>query len=98
MSDDDFLADDKTLGRSPVHELPPVLVRQDTTADRYAAPEYYDYWRAVTGVPCPACRAGVVRWAEAGYVPGYRICDGCGKHFMAKGSAEVPTLVELGFK
>ena len=54
-----------------------------------------DYWQAVTDVPCPCCKTGTVRWAEAGYVPGYRICDGCGKHFLAKGSAQAPTLVEL---
>jgi hypothetical protein len=29
----------------PVHDMPPVLVRQDTTANRYAVPEYHDYWQ-----------------------------------------------------
>jgi len=52
-----------------------------------------DYWGAVTDVPCPCCDGGQVRWAEAGYVPGYRICDGCGRHFQADGSPEAPTLV-----
>jgi hypothetical protein len=79
----------------PVHDMPPVLVRQDTTANRYAVPEYHDYWQAVTDVPCPCCKTGTIRWAEAGYVPGYRICDGCGKHFMAKGTSPAPTLIEL---
>jgi hypothetical protein len=44
-----------------------------------------DYWGAVTDVPCPACDAGTIRWHEAGYVPGYRICDGCGRHWQASG-------------
>lgn len=56
-----------------------------------------DYWRAVTDVPCPALKCdGTIRWAEAGYVPGYRICDGCGRHFLARGSAEAPTLLRMG--
>jgi hypothetical protein len=53
-----------------------------------------DYWLAVTDVPCPCCAGGVVRWDEAGRVPGARRCDGCGQKFQAKGSAEQPTLVE----
>jgi hypothetical protein len=43
-----------------------------------------DSWRNVTDVRCPACHAGIIRWHEAGYVPGYRICDGCGRTFLAK--------------
>ena len=55
------------------------------------------YWPAVTDVPCPAPRcAGIIRWAEAGYVPGYRICDGCGRHFLAAGHADAPTLLRVG--
>jgi hypothetical protein len=42
-----------------------------------------DYWASVTDVLCPECRKGKVRWAEAGYVPGYRICDCCGAHYQA---------------
>lgn len=53
------------------------------------------YWEAVTDVPCPCCDDGSVQWAEAGYVPGYRICDFCGRHFMAKGNAEEPCLIEV---
>lgn len=55
-----------------------------------------DYWEAVTDVGCPVrgC-CGVIRWAEAGYAPGYRICDKCGRHFMAKGTAAAPTLVQI---
>ena len=56
-----------------------------------------DYWAAVTDVPCPipSCN-GTVRWAEAGYVPGYRICDECERHFLAKGTTEAPILVLVG--
>lgn len=55
-----------------------------------------DYWPAVTDVPCPICPDGTIRWAEAGYVPGYRICDGCGRHFLAGGTGEAPTLMRMG--
>jgi hypothetical protein len=40
-------------------------------------------WESVTDIPCPVCACGIIRWAEAGYVPGYRICDGCKRHFLA---------------
>jgi hypothetical protein len=50
------------------------------------------YWVSVTNVPCPSCKNGVICWAEGGYVPGYRICDQCGKHYMAVGDAEHPAL------
>lgn len=46
----------------------------------------FDYWANVTDVPCPVCSTGTVRWAEAGFVPGSRICDGCGRFFQAYGS------------
>ena len=56
-----------------------------------------DYWQQVTDVPCPAAGCvGQIRWAEAGYVPGYRICDCCGRHFLAKGTADKPTLLRVG--
>lgn len=54
-----------------------------------------DYWATVTDVPCPRCAAllgGQVRWAEAGYVPGYRVCDTCGTAWMAAGCADRPRL------
>lgn len=43
--------------------------------DGWAMPERspWDEWAAVTGAPCPACGAPLA-WAEAGRVPGYRIC------------------------
>lgn len=56
-----------------------------------------DYWAAVTDVLCPVAKcSGAIRWAEAGYVPGYRICDGCGRHFVARGTGEAPTLLRVG--
>jgi hypothetical protein len=48
------------------------------------------YWPAVTDAPCPC--GGVIRWAEAGYVPGWRQCDRCGRHWIATGDAEAPRL------
>lgn len=50
------------------------------------------YWPAVTDVTCPVCNTGHVRWAEAGYVPGYRICDSCERHFLALGTAKEPKI------
>ena len=54
-----------------------------------------DYWAAVTNVPCPGCGTGLLRWAEANYVPGYRICDGCGRHFLASGTAKAPVVIRF---
>jgi len=56
-----------------------------------------DFWAAVTNALCPApgC-TGQVRWAEADHVPGYRICDACGRHFLAKGTADKPMLLRVG--
>lgn len=58
-----------------------------------------DYWASVTDVLCPACAAGgvegMLRWAEAGYVPGYRICDGCGRHYLARGDSVAPEVHHL---
>lgn len=60
------------------------------------SPDKFDFWLAVTDVPCPACNAGTIRWYEAGYVPGYRVCDGCKRHFLADGTAEAPKLLRVG--
>jgi len=30
---------------------------------------------------CVDCGVGRLRWAEAGHVPGHRICDHCGSHW-----------------
>lgn len=57
--------------------------------------EAREYWPAVTDVACPCCDGGTIRWAEAGYVPGYRICDRCGRHFLAGGTAGQPTLIRV---
>ena len=54
-----------------------------------------DYWSAVTDVQRPACGSGVIRWAEAGHVPGYRICDRCRRHYLADGDHAHPSLVLL---
>lgn len=54
-----------------------------------------DYWSAVTDVQRPACGSGVIRWAEAGHVPGYRICDRCRRHYLAAGDHAHPSLVLL---
>lgn len=48
-----------------------------------------NYWASVTGVPCPVCGTGIIQWHEAGYVPGSRLCDGCGRFFQAHGSVQV---------
>jgi hypothetical protein len=32
-------------------------------------------------VLCPDCQRADVRWAEAGFVPGHRICPCCGSHW-----------------
>ena len=55
-----------------------------------------DYWSAVTDVLCPVCEQGRVLWAEAGHVPGYRICDQCHRHFLAIGNAQAPALLRVG--
>jgi len=62
----------------------------------YDLPPAPDYWPAVTDVSCPECAYGTIRWAEAGYVPGYRVCDGCGRHYVAGGTRETPTLLRVG--
>jgi hypothetical protein len=53
----------------------------------------WDYWSLVTDVPCPCCPTGTIRWHEAGYVPGWRICDGCKRTFMASGDMSHPKLI-----
>lgn len=55
-----------------------------------------DYWISVTDVPCPSCKKGTVRWHESGYVPGYRRCDKCKNHFLAKGKTQTPELIVMG--
>ena len=37
--------------------------------------------QAWPNVLCPDCKQHNVMWAEAGYVPGHRICPMCGSHF-----------------
>lgn len=79
--------------RTQVYDVPPMT--EPSTGGGIIG-QHPTYWPAVTDVSCPACRTGTIRWHEAGYVPGYRICDGCGRHFLASGSAEAPTLMRVG--
>lgn len=39
-------------------------------------------WESITDAPCPRGCGGTVRWAEAGYVPGYRCCDLCDARYI----------------
>ncbi len=58
-----------------------------------------DYWTNVTGIPCPVAECdGTILWYEAAYVPGYRICTHCQRHFLAKGNTEHPYLIDCGRK
>ena len=52
-----------------------------------------NYWKSVTNIQCPSCKKGMIRWHEAGYVPGYRKCDKCGREFLAVGNASRPALL-----
>ena len=54
-------------------------------------------WTLATILSCPACGAGRLRWAEAGYVPGYRVCDRCGRGWTVSPKQGAPgeTVVEL---
>ena len=83
--------------RTAVYDMAPAPPRIIETADGQRLDAGQEYWPAVTDVPCPAegC-GGTIRWAEAGYVPGYRICDKCGRHFLAGGTATAPTLRRVG--
>jgi len=76
--------------RTQVYDMPRKPMTQPGAAGMM------DYWGAVTDVPCPCCHGGTIRWAEAGYVPGYRICDTCGRHFLARGNAIAPALLRVG--
>lgn len=77
--------------RHRLFAMPPAFHVQDTPP--LSTP---DYWGAITDVACPACETGTIRWHEAGYVPAYRRCDTCRRHFMGKGTAAAPTLVFTG--
>ena len=61
----------------------------------YLSPVSDDYWAAVTDVQCPCCTEGKIRWAEHLYVAGYRICDKCGRHFLASGDMNAPKLIRV---
>lgn len=78
--------------RYTVDDLDGTGPRRRATYDMRPEP---DYWGAVTDVPCPICIIGTIRWWEAGYVPGYRRCDACRRHFLARGDSSHPTLVRM---
>jgi len=48
-----------------------------------------DPWALIAILPCPACGSGRLVWAEAGNVPGWRVCDGCGREFIAAPRGDV---------
>jgi len=56
-----------------------------------------NYLASVTDVPCPSGCGGLVRWAEKFFIgkhrPGYRVCEKCCRHWLARGEATAPTLV-----
>lgn len=54
-----------------------------------------DFWESVTDIDCPCCD-GIIRWHEAGFVPGYRMCDKCKRHFLAKGHIGAIKLLRVG--
>ena len=83
--------------RIELHNLDGTGFKKCHVYDLIASGGKDDYWASVTDVPCPikSCN-GIIRWAEAGYVSGYRICENCGRHFLAKGNANAPTLIRVG--
>lgn len=95
VTDDDlYLRDGESI---PDYRARMQASRPPSTRQRPHSPAVHlDYWAAVTDIPCPICSVGTIRWAEAGYVPGYRICDSCGRHFQAEGTAAAPVLLRVG--
>lgn len=68
----------------------------DMPASQDEGPERY--WLAITDVPCPRkdC-TGMIRrdrYHNQG-ISGYRVCDGCGRHFLGGGNGTAPTLVRV---
>jgi hypothetical protein len=43
--------------------------------------KHMDPWALASIMPCHNC-GGRLLWAEAGYVPGYRICETCGRSWV----------------
>ena len=78
------------------HNLDGTGIRRYRVYDMPPSTDRLDYWRVVTNVPCPAAGcAGLIRWAEANHVPGWRICDGCGRHYLAQGTGDAPSLIYM---
>lgn len=65
------------------------------TVYHLASRDPHNYWASMTDIPCPLRCGGTLRWAEAGYVPGYRICDKCNGHFLASGDNKRPNVHHL---
>jgi len=51
-----------------------------------------DPWALIAILPCPACGSGRLVWAEAGHVPGWRVCDHCGREWLAEPRGDVVRL------
>lgn len=43
-------------------------------------------------IPCPTACGGKIRWAEAGFMPGHRICEHCGRRYRVIGPAALALL------
>lgn len=53
----------------------------DWTMETDTTMKFSGDWATITDVPCPCSGCdGVLRWDEAGYVPGHRRCDGTTQH------------------
>ena len=61
----------------------------------YDMPRKENFWASVTNVPCPreGCD-GTILWHEAGFVPGYRKCDTCKRHFLASGNEQIVLVLD----
>ena len=90
----DEFAEDLDAGGRRAETLPPSR-RPDAggytvTCSRWIPPRpgsvglyAVDPWALATVVPCRAC-GGSLLWAEAGYVPGYRLCEQCGRPWLVE--------------
>jgi hypothetical protein len=62
----------------------------------YPMPAAADFLSAVTDTPCPEPEcAGTIRTAMDERIYGYRICDGCNRHYLAWNSAGRPILYSM---
>lgn len=70
----------------PAVEAEPVLAKWRTMGYKIALLRQGEFLQADLCLP-------TIRWFEAGFVPGYRKCDECGRCFFAKGDNSAPILV-----